>query len=152
MDVDPLNTILLAIGPRDDDRVGRLAGTVLQVAAPTGATVVLAHVFTDEQYEQTVSDLGYDSTAEVVVEDVLARHETVLRYEELFDDAGVDWRVRGVVGDVSDGVIELADATDADRVVVSGRRRSPAGKAVFGSVAQDVLLGAPCPVTYVRGD
>jgi nucleotide-binding universal stress UspA family protein len=148
--MDPLETMLLAIGPRDDEQVDRLAETVLQVAGPTGATVVLAHVFTDDQYEETVTELGYDSTAQVVVEDVLQRHETVLRYEELFDEAGVDWEVRGIVGDVSSGIVELAASTDADRVVVSGRRRSPTGKAVFGSTAQDVLLNAPCPVTYVQ--
>jgi nucleotide-binding universal stress UspA family protein len=148
--MDPLETMLLAIGPRDDDQIDRLAETVLQVAGPTGATVVLAHVFTDEQYEETVTELGYDSTAQVVVEDVLQRHETVLRYEELFDEAGVDWEVRGIVGDVSSGIVELATSTDADRVVISGRRRSPTGKAVFGSTAQDVLLNAHCPVTYVQ--
>jgi len=44
----------------------------------------------------------------------------------------------------------LAAEVDADLVVVSGRKRTPTGKAVFGSTAQTVLLDAPCPVTFVR--
>jgi len=146
------DTVLLAVGPRDDDRVDRLARAVLQVAKPTGARVVLTHVFTDAQYRQTVEELGYNGPTDTTVEKVLDRHETVRKFEERFDEHGVDWSVHGVVSDVADGIVDLAGQEAADRVFVSGQRRSPAGKAVFGSTAQEVLLRAPCPVTYVRAD
>jgi nucleotide-binding universal stress UspA family protein len=48
-------------------------------------------------------------------------------------------------------VVALAEELDADLVIVGGRTRSPAGKAVFGSTAQEILLESPCPVTFVRG-
>jgi nucleotide-binding universal stress UspA family protein len=47
-------------------------------------------------------------------------------------------------------LVELADEVDADMVVLGGRNRSPAGKALFGSTAQEVMLGSSCPVTFVR--
>jgi nucleotide-binding universal stress UspA family protein len=44
----------------------------------------------------------------------------------------------------------IADEVDADMIVLGGRGRSPARKALFGSTTQEVLLGSPCPVTFVR--
>ena len=38
---------------------------------------------------------------------------------------------------------------DADAICVSGRKRRPTGKAVFGSVTQDVILGTERPVFAV---
>lgn len=144
------DTVVLAVGPRDDDRLDALARTVLQVAVPTGATVVLTHVFTGDQFKEAAAELDYARPSQADVDAVLERHASVRALEERLDEYGVDHVVRGVVGDVADGVVRIAEETDADRVVVSGRARSPAGKAVFGSTAQQVLLGAPCPVTYVK--
>ncbi len=47
-------------------------------------------------------------------------------------------------------VVDAATAHDADLVVVGIRRRSPVGKAILGSVAQDILLQADCPVLGVK--
>lgn len=144
------DTIVLAIGPQDDDRLDQLARVVLQVAKPTGATVVLTHVFTREKFDEVAAELDYPSATAEDVDVILERHQSVQYLEDVFDDHGVDYDVDGVVGDVSDGIVETAEKTDADRVVISGGSRSPVGKAVFGSNAQTVLINSPCPVTYVR--
>jgi nucleotide-binding universal stress UspA family protein len=148
-----IQTILLAVGPGDAERVERLAEEVIDVAGPTGATVVLAHVFTDSEYEDALDKLSFDTTAEEVhPDDVAGRHATIRKIAQSFEDAGVDYDVRGAVGKHGTSIVDLAVAVDADRIVVGGRRRSPTGKAVFGSVAQEVMLSAPCPVTFVRED
>ena len=41
-------------------------------------------------------------------------------------------------------------AADAQLLVIGMRARSPVGKAMLGGVAQDVLLGASCPVVAVK--
>lgn len=55
----------------------------------------------------------------------------------------------GLVGDAADQIVEYAVDNDASYLVVGGRRRSPVGKALFGSVTQEVLLNAPIPVVTV---
>jgi nucleotide-binding universal stress UspA family protein len=147
-----LDTLLLAVGPNDANRIEELAATVTDIAGPAGADVVIAHVFTDEEYETVVDRLEFDAVAEADPDDVADRHTTVRDLRDQLHDAGIDTSVRGAVGDHGDQIVALAKDTAADLVVVGGRKRSPTGKAVFGSVAQEVMLNAPCPVTFVRGD
>jgi len=147
-----LDTILLAVGPGDAQRTEELASAVSEVAGPTGARVVLGHVFTDEEFDGVVSNLDYDPSGDIDPDEVAQRHATVRRLTDAFDDAGVEYSVRGRVGDHGETIVELSKEVNADRVVVGGRKRSPAGKAVFGSTAQEVMLNAPCPVTFVRGE
>lgn len=64
----------------------------------------------------------------------------------------LDVRPRGKVGNPIETILEQADELDARYVVVGGRRRSPAGKAIFGSVTQEVLLSASVPVVTVLRD
>ncbi|MDS0297653.1 universal stress protein [Halogeometricum sp. S1BR25-6] len=148
-----IKTILLAIGPGDADRLDRLAEETIDVAGPTGARVILGHVFTREEYDSALDNLDFDRTAdEVTPDDVATRHSTVRELVAKLDEAGVEYGIRGRVGEHGESIVNLAKNVDADRVIVGGRRRSPAGKAVFGSVAQEVMLSAPCPVTFVRAD
>lgn len=61
-------------------------------------------------------------------------------------DAAPDARAVGLVGDAADEIVRYAGKVDARYLVIGGRKRSPVGKAVFGSVTQDVLLNADRPV------
>ena len=144
------DTVVLAIGPRDDDRLETLARTVIQVAEPTGATVILSHVFTRDQFEEFAEQLEYPSANEEDIDSFVDRHKSVRFMENQFDEYDVDYEVRGFVGSAAEKLVTLAGDRDADRLVVSGHKRTRVGKAVFGSTAQSILLEAPCPVTYVK--
>lgn len=66
---------------------------------------------------------------------------------------GVRFSIRHVNQDsahASDEIIKAADEADADLIVVGLRRRSPTAKALLGSNAQRIILGANCPVLSLR--
>lgn len=66
--------------------------------------------------------------------------------EESIVNVDVPYETVGLVGDPANEIVEYADEQDARYIVVAPRSRSPAGKALFGSVAQSILLEANCPV------
>lgn len=64
----------------------------------------------------------------------------------------LDVTLRAVRRERSNGTVAvwLADQVNAALLVIGMRRRSPVGKLVLGSGAQDALLGANCPVLAVK--
>ena len=67
--------------------------------------------------------------------------------------AGLDFahEVRQAMGaDIADEMLRVVDDTQAQVLVIGIRHRSPVGKMIMGSVAQQVLLDARCPVLAVK--
>lgn len=83
--------------------------------------------------------------------DVLSRSEVAReRARELVGEGGDDsLEVVGLDGEPADSIVEYADENDAQYVVLGGRDRSRAGKALFGSVTQSVILSLDRPVVVV---
>ncbi|WP_313691927.1 universal stress protein [Halorarum halobium] len=144
----PIETVLLAVGRDDDARMKRMAEAATDLAATTGARVVVAHAFESQRAVDDALD-RLDSEGGSA-DDVTRRLESVRVARTELQAADVEFEVRGVVGEPGQAISDLAGEIGADRVIVGGRRRSPTGKAVFGSTAQEILLSAPCPVTFVR--
>ena len=67
-------------------------------------------------------------------------------------DRGLEVEVRqaGEALSVADTLIDVAEETGAELVVVGLRRRSRTGKFLLGSTAQTVLLRSPCDVLAIR--
>lgn len=145
-----IESILLAIGPDDRDHVDALLDTVEAVAGPTEATVYLVHVFTHDRYNELMREVDADPTAKDVGPDELAaRHDDLQTPASRLDEVEINYNIRGVVGYPNREVVTLANDLDVDMLFIRGQQRAPTGKAVFGDYAQQVLLNANCPVTYV---
>jgi nucleotide-binding universal stress UspA family protein len=67
------------------------------------------------------------------------------------DQLDVLHEVRQAIGpDIADELLDAVRDVDADALVIGIRHRSAVGKMLMGSVAQRVLLDAPCPVIAVK--
>lgn len=78
--------------------------------------------------------------------------ESVDAVADRLAEAGVETTRRREHGDPAEVIVEVAAEIGADNVTMSGRRRSPTGKVLFGSTTQSVVLAAECPVTVTLDD
>lgn len=113
----------------------------------------------------------------VIPEDEAEEHLEAIRAIEEFSDASISTeaeraaelaRVRiesgfgsqanefvspiGRVGNPAEEIIAAADSLEPRYLVVGGRKRSPTGKALFGSVTQSILLNSEYPVVTIMID
>jgi nucleotide-binding universal stress UspA family protein len=66
------------------------------------------------------------------------------------DGLDITYDVEPVSTDPAEHLLDVARRQEADLIVIGLRRRSPVGKLVMGSISQEVLLGADCPVLAVK--
>ena len=71
--------------------------------------------------------------------------EAVSEARSILEEAGIEVTTEGIGGDPPVAILDAAARYNADCICVAGRKRSPTGKAVFGSVTQDVIMGADRP-------
>ena len=66
-------------------------------------------------------------------------------------DAGLEFHLASPTAlDPDDAIVRTAQRRNAALVVIGLRSRNPVGKLLFGSVGQNVLLHADCPVLVVK--
>lgn len=85
--------------------------------------------------------------------------DTLRAYDAAFDEAtaaleerGIDFVVKRFARGAtpSEDLLQCARDEQVDLLVIGIRRRSPVGKLIMGSNAQDIILQADCPVLCVK--
>ncbi|WP_407344869.1 universal stress protein [Pengzhenrongella phosphoraccumulans] len=85
-------------------------------------------------------------------ENMLAGEEDLAEVARTLEATGVEHQVRQLVRgkEPSQEIVDLANEIGATMIVIGLRRRSPVGKLLLGSNAQQILLDASCPVVAVK--
>ncbi|MFA9428348.1 universal stress protein [Natronorubrum sp. A-ect3] len=125
-----------------------LAAAAAETEAGTKTKAIVMHLFEDGEAETTRSNLDYPVDEPLTLDELATRKRGVSVTTDVLEDAGIDVQVQGHNGgdEPAGEVVATAEREDADRIYLYSRKRSPAGKAVFGSTIQRVLLNASCPV------
>ncbi|MFD5270419.1 universal stress protein [Streptomyces sp. NPDC058335] len=92
------------------------------------------------------------SRGDAYVDPRFAQEPDLAHVREDLAALGIEFDIRQVLGagDAAEEIIELAEQADVSLVVIGLRRRSAVGKLIMGSAAQQILLGAGCPVLAVK--
>ncbi|ELZ43174.1 universal stress protein [Halorubrum coriense DSM 10284] len=120
----------------DEQRARTQAETIASMPLESdNVEVVLVHAFSENREGGTVEQV-----------------KSVRVAQSRLEEAGIEVRPEGYGGDAARAILNVADNHNADQIVVAGRKRSPTGKVLFGSVTQSVILDAERPVLVCSGD
>lgn len=132
-----------------------------ELAAATDSPLTVLSVVTSDEYQDEdllgaiADEQQHDADISGAIADVEGSSHTVgpAEYAEeiaetaitdVLDDETIETEAAGryveAEGDRVDAILEVAAEHDCDYVFLMGRRRSPAGKAIFGDTAQRVIL------------
>lgn len=104
-------------------------------AADSEVQVTLLHIFQENVSGASVNQVG-----------------AVRRATERLDAAGVPYELAEESGSPAVEIVEAAEELDVDCICVAGRKRTPTGKVLFGSVSQSVILDTTRAVLFAHMD
>ncbi|MFZ2390840.1 MAG: universal stress protein [Rhodoferax sp.] len=127
-------TILVAYAPRPEGQVALEKG--IEIATSRGERLVV------------VNASAGNGAGDAALADTL----DVERVEKLLAATGLDAQFKQFVrGQSAVAEIEsMVESLPVSLLIIGLRKRSPVGKLIMGSVAQDLLLSVSCPVLAVK--
>lgn len=146
--------ILAAVGEKHDQ--GPIIRTAYDLARAFDEELEVLHVIPEREADDhfrelrglpEFSDLSFDVKGDRAEE--VARRLIAATLEDEEADLATP---AGEIGDPADRILDRAAEISARFLVVGGKQRSPAGKAIFGSTTQSVILAADDPVVTVKVD
>lgn len=141
-------TVISAVDDEAEDEEVVAVGNDLATAFDDELLVL--HVMTDDEYDNR-SESSPDYYRDSAAEDAESVAERMIS-AALGEDVPATVTARGRVGDPVEEILSEVESRDARYLVIGGRKRTPVGKAVFGSITQSVLLNAEAPVMTVMHD
>ena len=112
----------------------------------------LDRAITEAQRNQSRLVIINSSRGDALVDKRYVQAEDLNAVTERLEREGVEHLVLQPVRghDAANEVLDAAEKYDADLIVIGLRKRTPVGKLIMGSTAQQILLEASCPVLAVK--
>jgi nucleotide-binding universal stress UspA family protein len=124
---------------------------VVGYSADRHGTAALEHGIAEAKLRNTTLLVINATKGDALADPRFAQSDEVHDVEDRLNRCGVEFELAQPVGvDAADELLKAMENDDAQLLVVGIRHRSPVGKLLFGSVAQQVLLECPKPVLAVK--
>lgn len=98
----------------------------------------------------TVSDPANEDSEANTMADLFAKNARSKVVDQMFEDKGVSIEHLNLRGTPTDVIVSIAATKHADAIVMGTHGRTGWTKVFMGSVAQEVMKRAHCPVITVR--
>ena len=139
--------VLVAID-EDRTRAEQVADAVATLAqAVEEFEAIIVHVFQEINVPPQVAIHQPTDDYEEMLDELREAPPTIQQVVERLEPTNADIEVIVTEGNPAEQIIELSEEENVDGVFISGRKHSPTGKVLFGSVTQSVLLNTDIPVT-----
>jgi nucleotide-binding universal stress UspA family protein len=139
----------IVVGIDSSDRAQIAFRDALSLAKLSGANLHVVHVV------HSAVPAGFSNSYQSQIALDSARDEADRVRDRVLDEAkseGVSVEVHNPGGDAANGILDVAEAVNADLVVVGNRGMTGAKRYVLGSVPNAVAHHSPCSVLIVNTD
>ncbi|GAS90128.1 universal stress protein [Mycolicibacterium brisbanense] len=124
---------------------------VVGYSADPFGRAALEHAIAEARRRDTGLLVINATSGDAYVDTRFARTGEIHDVEEQLRASGVEFELQRPVGvDTVTALLDAVDRPDAELLVIGIRHRSPVGKLLLGSVAQQLLLECPKPVLAVK--
>jgi nucleotide-binding universal stress UspA family protein len=134
----------------DEERLSRQLDALESL--PGRGELIVTLLYVHEEIDTPADEAGrslIDAINEDI-DDLQGVPDTVAAADERLAALGIEASATTVRGDPAEAILDVAAEIEADAILVSAQERSPVGKAMFGSVAQKVILKSDRPVVVAK--
>lgn len=143
-----ISTILC---PTDFGECGRAAlGVASSLAREYDACLLITHIVEPRVVVAGGGFPGVMAAPSLYERDEIIQEQRIELQQVIPPDPSVHYEHRLDEGAVSDAIVREAQETHADLIVMGTHGRSGLKRLLMGSIAEDVIRRAPCPVVTVR--
>ncbi len=138
-----ISTIVVAIdgSPQTEKVISR----AVHMAKTHGAHVFLVHAYSG------VSEwLGREQMEKSVAKSIERAKRVVAPWVELMEEAGIKPDLELLEGPAAKAILAVADTREADIIIMGSRGLNPIEELMLGSVSEQVVRRAHCPVLIIR--